>query len=31
MAERASDLGGKLTIAAANGGGTQLDWRVPVS
>ncbi len=31
MAERASDLGGKLTIAVADGGGTQLDWRVPVS
>ena len=31
MAERAADLGGKLTVSAAEGGGTQLDWRVPVS
>ena len=31
MAERATDLGGKLTIGPAEGGGTQLDWRVPVS
>jgi signal transduction histidine kinase len=31
MAERATDLGGKLTITPADGGGTQLDWRVPVS
>jgi signal transduction histidine kinase len=31
MAERAADLGGKLTIGPAGGGGTQLDWRVPVS
>ena len=31
MAERAADLGGKLTVNAAEGGGTQLDWRVPVS
>jgi signal transduction histidine kinase len=30
MAERAADLGGTLTIGAA-GGGTRLDWRVPVS
>ncbi len=30
MAERAADLGGKLTVNAAEGGGTQLDWRVPV-
>ncbi len=31
MAERAADLGGKLMIGPAEGGGTQLDWRVPVS
>ncbi|HEY5354356.1 MAG TPA: GAF domain-containing protein, partial [Streptosporangiaceae bacterium] len=31
MAERAADLGGRLTIDPAEGGGTQLDWRVPVS
>jgi signal transduction histidine kinase len=31
MAERAADLGGKLTIGPAGDGGTQLDWRVPVS
>ena len=31
MAERAADLGGKLTVHAAEGGGTQLDWRVPIS
>jgi two-component system, NarL family, sensor histidine kinase DevS len=31
MAERAADLGGELIIGPAQGGGTQLDWRVPVS
>ena len=31
MAERAADLGGKLVIGPAEGAGTQLDWRVPVS
>ncbi len=31
MAERAADLGGKLLIGPADGGGTQLDWRVPVT
>jgi signal transduction histidine kinase len=31
MAERAADLGGKLVIGPAEGGGTRLDWRVPVS
>jgi signal transduction histidine kinase len=31
IAERAADLGGKLTVSPAEGGGTQLDWRVPVS
>ncbi len=31
LAERATDLGGKMTIGPADGGGTQLDWRVPVS
>ena len=29
LAERATDLGGKMTISPADGGGTQLDWRVP--
>jgi signal transduction histidine kinase len=31
IAERAADLGGKLVIGPAEGGGTRLDWRVPVS
>jgi signal transduction histidine kinase len=31
MAERAADLGGKLLIGPADGGGTRLDWQVPVS
>ena len=31
MAERAAELGGKLVIGPAGGGGTRLDWRVPVS
>lgn len=31
MAERAADLGGKLVIEVAEGGGTQLVWRVPIS
>jgi signal transduction histidine kinase len=31
LAERAADLGGKLAVSSAEGGGTQLDWRVPVS
>jgi signal transduction histidine kinase len=31
LAERAADLGGGLMIGPAEGGGTQLDWRVPVS
>ena len=31
MAERAADLGGKLVIGPAEGQGTHLDWRVPVS
>ena len=31
LAERAAELGGKLVIGPAEGGGTQLDWRVPVS
>ena len=29
LAERATELGGKLEISPAEGGGTQLDWRVP--
>ena len=31
LAERAADLGGALMIGPAEGGGTQLEWRVPVS
>jgi signal transduction histidine kinase len=31
LAERAADLGGELMIGPAEGGGTQLDWRVAVS
>lgn len=31
LAERATDLGGELMIGPAEGGGTQLGWRVPVS
>jgi signal transduction histidine kinase len=31
LAERAADLGGELMIGPAEGGGTQLDWRVPIS
>ena len=31
MAARAAELGGRLAIDPAEGGGTQLDWRVPVS
>jgi signal transduction histidine kinase len=31
LAERAADLGGELMIGPAQGGGTQLEWRVPVS
>ncbi len=30
LAERATELGGKLAITPAEGGGTQLDWRVPL-
>jgi signal transduction histidine kinase len=30
LAERATELGGKLEITPAEGGGTQLDWRVPL-
>lgn len=30
LAERATELGGKLEITTAQGGGTQLDWRVPL-
>jgi signal transduction histidine kinase len=30
LAERASELGGKLEVTPAEGGGTQLDWRVPL-
>ena len=31
LADRAEGLGGKLQVGAAEGGGTQLEWRVPVS
>jgi len=31
LAERAADLGGKLEVGPADGGGTLLVWRVPVS
>jgi signal transduction histidine kinase len=31
LAERAADLGGELMMSLAEGGGTQLGWRVPVS
>jgi signal transduction histidine kinase len=30
LAERAATLGGELVVAPADGGGTRLDWRVPV-
>jgi signal transduction histidine kinase len=30
MAERAEQLGGALRLASAEGGGTELEWRVPV-
>jgi len=30
LAERAAGLDGKLEITSASGGGTQLDWRVPL-
>jgi hypothetical protein len=30
LAERAAALGGELVVAPADGGGTQLEWRVPV-
>ena len=30
LAERAAELDGKLEITSAGGGGTQLDWRVPL-
>ena len=30
LAERAGGLGGRLQITAAEGGGTDLDWRVPM-
>jgi signal transduction histidine kinase len=31
LAERAESLGGRLQVGTAEGGGTELDWRVPVS
>jgi signal transduction histidine kinase len=31
LADRAADLGGKLAIGPGEDGGTQLDWRVPMS
>jgi len=30
LAERAEGLGGRLQLGAAEGGGTELDWRVPI-
>jgi signal transduction histidine kinase len=30
LAERAAELDGKLEITSTSGGGTQLDWRVPL-
>jgi len=30
LADRAEKLGGELRLSAAEGGGTQLEWRVPV-
>jgi signal transduction histidine kinase len=30
MADRADKLGGKLRVAPAEGGGTELEWKVPV-
>jgi signal transduction histidine kinase len=30
MADRAEKLGGKLRVAPAEGGGTELEWKVPV-
>jgi signal transduction histidine kinase len=30
LAERASELGGSLRVATAEGGGTELEWRVPL-
>ena len=29
MADRAEQLGGELRVAPADGGGTELEWRVP--
>jgi len=31
LEERASKLGGTLRIGSAPGGGTELDWRVPLT
>jgi signal transduction histidine kinase len=30
LADRAEQLGGKLRVSAADGGGTELEWKVPV-
>ena len=30
LADRAEGLGGRLQLGAAEGGGTELDWRVPI-
>jgi signal transduction histidine kinase len=30
LAERAAELGGTLRVATAEGGGTELEWRVPL-
>jgi two-component system, NarL family, sensor histidine kinase DevS len=31
LAERAGELGGRMQVGPADGGGTELDWQVPVS
>ena len=31
LADRASQLGGTLRVGPAEGGGTELEWRVPLS
>ena len=31
LADRAGELGGTLSVGPAEGGGTELEWRVPLS
>jgi signal transduction histidine kinase len=31
LADRAEQLGGKLRVSPVDGGGTELEWKVPVS